>query len=139
MDNGKGYKSFNTSINGVRKKYYVHRVVALLYIPNPKNLKEVNHKNGIKSDNRVENLEWCTRKENVQHAYKNNLVTVRDMAGNKNPNYKEGKFIHVNQKSKCLNCGKDMIKIVKTNKYCSRPCYYSALKTEMATINSYNR
>lgn len=75
--NGKGYKtvSLGKGCEESRQNFYVHRLVAEHFISNPNNLPEINHKDkkGDKSNNCVDNLEWCTRKENMEHAFENNL------------------------------------------------------------------
>ncbi len=63
-DNGRGYKI--VCLN--RKNCYVHRLMAQTFLPNPQNKTEVNHINGNRSDNRLENLEWATPSENITHA-----------------------------------------------------------------------
>jgi hydroxymethylpyrimidine pyrophosphatase-like HAD family hydrolase len=64
-----GYENIKLCKNNKTYHFLIHRLVAQAFIPNPNNLPEVNHKNKCVYDNRVENLEWCTRKENLNDSY----------------------------------------------------------------------
>lgn len=69
-----GYLGVTLSINGKVRGFFIHRLVAMTFIPNPENKREVNHKDGNKTNNSVSNLEWATRSENVMHAYNTGLI-----------------------------------------------------------------
>lgn len=66
--NGRGYPIVRLVKNGVEKNMYIHRLVGIAFIPNPKNLPVINHLDSDPTNNCVENLEWCTQKHNMEYA-----------------------------------------------------------------------
>lgn len=70
----KGYLKTQIYYMGKTKGFFVHRLVALAFIENPNDYSQVNHINGIKSDNSVGNLEWCSQSMNMKHARTNGLM-----------------------------------------------------------------
>lgn len=76
----KGYARVRLALDGLKYKIFqVHRLVALQFIPNPNNYPCVNHKDGNKLNNHVDNLEWCTQQQNVQHYYKNKKQFIQSL------------------------------------------------------------
>ena len=72
-----GYENVYLVENGKRKERFVHRIVAITFIDNPQYKPEVNHIDGDKQNNSLENLEWVTGAENELHAMQNGLITPR--------------------------------------------------------------
>ena len=71
-----GYKKVELAKDGKKKSLRVHRLVATAFIPNPMNKPYINHIDGNRINNCVENLEWCTQHENVVHAYETGLNKI---------------------------------------------------------------
>ena len=113
--NKDGYVHIKLSKNGKRKSFLVHRLVAQAFIPNPENLPEVNHKIDDfehRSDNRVENLEWCTRDYNCNYGSRNKKVS-ESMKDDKHHNAKKVKCITTGE---TFNTIKEASKKYKVNR-----------------------
>lgn len=82
-----GYYNVDLYNNGKRSKISIHRIVGETFVDNPNNKPQINHIDGNKLNNNVENLEWVTASENMQHAFRSGLAKPsRGMLGKKNPN-----------------------------------------------------
>lgn len=69
----KGYHTVTLSNVRGQATRKIHQLVAICFIPNPRRLRDINHKNGVKTDNRTQNLEWVTFQENIDHAWRTGL------------------------------------------------------------------
>lgn len=119
---GKGYKAI--SFGKGTKKSYIHRLVAINFVLNPCNKLEVNHVNGIKTDNRCENLEWCTRSENNQHAFNIGLKTGRRGVENHNSKLTEKQVLEIRE---------------STLKQKDLALFYSIPRSTISNIKSFKR
>jgi len=80
IDDGHGYMTVSIWIDGESSKEKVHRLVAITFLGEPEGKLTVNHKNGIKTDNRLENLEWLSLSDNMIHAWTNGLMKFGSQA-----------------------------------------------------------
>lgn len=83
-----GYLVIGLSKNKKCKLHYIHRLIAEAFIPNPQKKPQINHKDGNKLNNKLENLEWVTCKENINHAISTGLTIAKPRYGEKNPAHK---------------------------------------------------
>ncbi|WKV24071.1 hypothetical protein PSYJYH_000036 [Bacillus phage PSYJ-YH] len=81
-DRRRGYFSVRLSNGGISKVFSVHRLVASAFLGNPHELSQVNHKDGNRENNHVDNLEWSTQEDNLKHQYKNGLCPKGEENGN---------------------------------------------------------
>ena len=109
-----GYYRVTLAVKGKKKQFYVHRLIATHFIENPKNLPQINHIDGNKLNNSIDNLEWVTVQDNTIHAYKNGLIN--HVAGVKHPNH--GRFGSDSRKAK---------KVISTNILTGEQKIYGAL------------
>jgi len=109
-----GYKRVVLMKYGKKKRFMIHRLVISAFITNIDNKPYVNHINGDKSDNRVENLEWCTNSENMLHA---DLFGLRDMSKHQPSNSKRVKCIELDLEFPSI--GKAVKYLGKTKNSCS--------------------
>ena len=80
-DSGDGYLKVNLYKDGKVKECRINRLVAQAFLPNPDNLPEVNHKDKIRTNNRVDNLEWCTRQYNVEYSKAKPVIGIKKVSG----------------------------------------------------------
>lgn len=124
----KGYYQVRLHNGTNSQGFKIHRLVAKAFIPNSYNVSQVNHIDGNKQNNCVNNLEWVTPKQNMQHAASNGLL--RDVSGNNNPNCKPIKQYDLNGNFiKRWNSMRDIYEVLGIDRHSIRNCCVGNLKT----------
>ena len=100
------YRAVRMTVDGRSKLCYVHRLVAEAFIQNPNGYPDINHIDGDPSNNRVDNLEWCTPKQNLEHAYRTGLVPSRNC-------YLCGKEHYSKEHTICKSCRNKLIAAIE--------------------------
>ena len=125
-----GYLVFKTWQDGKTKNHQIHKELAIAFIENPENLLCINHKDGNKLNNALENLEWCTHSHNLRHAYDKNLRRNKSISGHK--------YISFEKQTQMwrVSVSVDDKKVVKGGRY---KTVKEALKERDNIINKYGR
>jgi len=129
---GKGYLAVGLMKDGKQVPVSVHRLVAKAFIPNPENKPQVNHKDGNKENNHVNNLEWVTNQENIRHSYDTGLRVGTNHKGERNNMAK----LTLEQVQMIKNSQKSVIELAEEFNV-SRSCVYKIRKgTRWAGANN---
>jgi hypothetical protein len=127
LKGNRGYLHVNLYLNKLLFRYTIHRLVALHFIPNPENKPQVNHINGIKTDNRVENLEWSTSSENIKHAFE---IGIKKMTKGENCNWSKLTQLQIDEIKKSSLTQKEL-----SIKYSISQAQISRIKNNLRWLN----
>jgi hypothetical protein len=133
----KGYYKVGLHKNGGRKKFKVHRLVGIAFIPNPKNKPQIDHIDNIKTNNNVNNLRWCTNSENNQ----NKGITKNNTSGVKGVDFHKGKWralINNNGKKYHLGCFENIEDAVKARQTKAKELFGEFINKTELEININN-
>ena len=128
-----GYQYVNLSKNGKRKVMTIHRLVAMAFIPNPENKSQINHKNEVKTNNVVENLEWCEAGYNINYGTRTSraIQNRRSYKLGDNPSAKPVFCVELNKKFDCAKSAQEELGI-------DRSCVGRVCRGEQKTAGGFH-